>query len=202
MSGPKRQHYVPKMILERFKDDDGKLYSFSKCHPEKIIYAHPNKLFAKSHSYTQIGSDRAKNFDVEKRLSRLENDAAPIVRKIICTARTGKCPELTSLERGTWDEFVFSQGLRVPDVLDIAFQDKFGKSVCKTDEQNVKARAVLGVWEDEGGKDVLRDLGSMGLAIAVIANPKRSLIIGSNPILKLGHPLEDSISEYWFPITS
>ena len=154
MSGPKRQHYVPKMILERFKDNDGKLYSFNKCHPEKIIYAHPNKLFVKSHSYTQIGSDRAKDFDVEKRLSRLENDAAPIVRKIICVARAGKCPELTSLERGTWDEFVFSQYLRVPDVLDIAFQDKFGKLVCKTFFEQFKNKRCF-VTGGYGGKKTL-----------------------------------------------
>lgn len=126
MSGPKRQHYVPKMILEGFTDCNGRLYSFNKKHPKTgIIQTNPENLLLQKHIYTQIGDRNKKNFDVEKRLASLESDTAPIIQKIICAARAGKYPELTLPERKTWDEFVFSQSLRVPDALDSSFQDMF-----------------------------------------------------------------------------
>ncbi len=201
MSGPKRQHYVPKMVLEGFTDCNGRLYSFNKKHPEAgIVNTKPENLLLQKHIYTQIGDRNEKNCDVEKDLASLESDTAPIIKKIICAARAGKYPELTLPERETWDKFVFSQALRVPDVLDSSFQKMFGESVSERDKKNVKARGVRAVWETEDGLNVLKTLEDKKLAIAVITNPKKSLIIGSNPVLKY-YPLEDSRSGYGLPIS-
>ena len=202
MSGPKRQHYVPKMILEGFTDRNGRLHSFNKKHPKaRIVHTKPENLLLQKRIYTQTGDRNEKNCDVEKFLASLESDTAPIIQKIICAARAGKYPELTLPERKTWDKFVFSQALRVPDVLDSSFQKMFDESVSERDKKNVKARGVLAVWETEAGLNVLKTLGDKKLAIAVITSPKKSLIIGSNPVLKIGYPLEDSRSEYWLPIS-
>ena len=83
MNVPKRQHYVPQMLLRRFTDEDGFLYW---CNGSKIQKSRPKQVFFENHLYTKYNDDGEVDVSVENHLSIMEGSNSPIIEKIINSA--------------------------------------------------------------------------------------------------------------------
>ena len=117
MSRPKNHHYIPQMLLKRFTNQEGKLYVYDRCHPEKGIQKKdPRKTFVRRHLYTQVEEDGTRDVSVETEfLARLESDASPVIEKIVYAARRGVPPNLSSDEKDIWVKFFYNLFVRVPE---------------------------------------------------------------------------------------
>ena len=228
MSIPRHLHFVPQMLLRRFVDRDGHLHVFDKRFLERgVICTGPANVFVQRDIYNQRGEDGSWDVSVEQMLGRLESVANNVVEKIVTAARQRKIPNLTKEEKKVWDEFVYIQWKRVPDVhnktmsekefeerIDIGVNDYEATIRLLTSEErerfndpSVRSRiqkaARVGAVAAPGGEAV-EVLGAKGLLIALVAIPNKSFIIGSHPVVKLNHPgrsyLGDPSVELWLPI--
>ena len=207
---PKRHHYIPRMLLRNFTNEKGLLYFFDKRFPDKnVLESAPSNLFLETHLYTQYNKSGGKDVWVEKFFAEIERDGNAVVKKIINAAKEGKSPKLTAPERKIWDRFFCCQMIRVPDILNAEIDDNFDKLLSEiwdeyekrvrpfTAEEraerdnpdvririkhNLRAVTPANVLLREG--KVMAALGSKGLAVGIIRNPKKSFIIGSNPCVK------------------
>ena len=123
----RRHHYIPKMLLRNFCDDDllwvgdrtqGKFY---QCGPEGVFVKTDLNM---KYSFDSVQSNRGYNEflssidmsdEYERTLSQIENKAAPVVRKIIQQARRGRCPQLTPEEGNDWKGFMLAMARRTPE---------------------------------------------------------------------------------------
>ncbi|VAX18283.1 hypothetical protein MNBD_NITROSPINAE03-1360, partial [hydrothermal vent metagenome] len=113
MSNSRRHHFVPKMLLKRFTDDDGYLYVFDKDQPKNNIERRsPKGVFWGPYFYTSRTVDGTKDTTLEDDFSKLESDTDPIIKKIVRQARKGESPNLTEEEKKTWDRFFYTQWKR------------------------------------------------------------------------------------------
>lgn len=223
-NGYKRNHYLAKMLLDRFTDKDGKLYCCRKENPRNIFQTTPKNVFSEGNLYIQYDENGKRDASVEKGLSQFEGKANEVIEKIVSSARVGMNPGLTSNEKKIWDEFFCKQWRRLPlkrietisdDSLYKKCLDGF-ESECRPltdserrwfDDPKRKDRILKNSWVKSvelSGGELMRVLGDKGLCVAVIRNPKKSFVIGSNPIVKItpnGHTrLDDPAVEALFPI--
>lgn len=220
---PKNHHFIAQMHARRFTDDKGKLWAFNKRRGT-IFHAPPKAVFAETHLYTTESADGTKDTSLESDFSSLEADASRIIEKLVAAARSGQPPELTQGERTTWDLYFYLQWKRVPDVhakvaslaeAGAILEKKFAEirargpeaaaEVDKLDTPEQRKRII------QGGKvqairttlgDVLKILGSRGLALLHIIVPNESFAIGSFPIVRKQGHLGAVDSEAWLPIAS
>ncbi len=229
MSEPKKQHYVPQMLLKRFTDENGKLYHYVK-HPDvqEVLYKYPNNVFFEKHYYAFYDDDNNKDNSLEKKFAKLEGEVDQILEKIVTLVRSGKKPGLSSDEKQLLDQFTYYQWKRTPDAKHLGnktnidealeyslqeFDRLYGplsdslrvqaENIIKDETVQHNAR-VLAVADP--GHDVLDHLDKCGLGFAIISNPKKSFIIGSLPIAKFTLPnhthIRDPKVEVWFPVAS
>ena len=230
MSVPKRQHYVPQMLLRNFTDEEGWLYVFDTRIPMKgVRRSRPKKAFFEKDFYTQYTYEQAdKSYSIEHELGRIEAAAARVVRKIVSSAREGSNPDLIQHEKADWDAYLCSQLTRIPEVrptdeeLD-RMRRQLGENILKQKEwsptaiRNVKhvindakivsqsnqnIRASLAI---PGPGELLDVIRGKGIRIARIRRATRSFVIGSKPIVKVtptGHTnLADTAVDAWLPIS-
>ncbi|MGO7175360.1 DUF4238 domain-containing protein [Rhizobium ruizarguesonis] len=82
-TGPKRHHFVPKVLQKHFVNGDGGLWAFDHRRPVKGIWnAKPDALLLQGHLYRHIRVDGTKDTELEQRFSRLESLAAPVVELV------------------------------------------------------------------------------------------------------------------------
>ena len=210
---PRQHHYIPKFLLENFTDDDGYLWAVYRP-TRKVFPTTPQNLFKERDLYAsheifpsntelQYSTDYASR---EGELSELEGIAAPIVDKIITSARQEQPPKLTYEENRIFLEFFLTIYRRTPIMLKQIgddFSDVFYQAAnviatetghplpTKSDlyqapdiiklitlaEQNTKSRFALGDHKILRDKDEAA-MRKAGLYIINILNPKRSFIIG------------------------
>lgn len=216
------------MLLQRFADENGKLFFFSKQFPAKgVLATTPRNLFCQKHIYTAKDKHGEMDVRLEHYYAELEGSANAIIEKIVTSARNGDKPHLTAQERDIWDFFFYNQWKRVPDFQRKVFEtDKFESQLKKAtavfeanyrpltpDEerdlqdprwlervkQNAKIHALT-----RASPQILAHLKQKGLGIAVICNPGKSFVIGSFPVVKLAHPGRphpaDPTVEIWLPV--
>ena len=112
---PKRQHYIPKMLLKHFCDDNGQLWVGNKDWDD-VIRLSPQNAFVRSHLYTRYAYDHSPPSDeYEQILSRVEDDAAPVVDKVVSFSRRVECPDLSSAEQAALQRFVLALARRTPE---------------------------------------------------------------------------------------
>ena len=229
MNIPIRQHYIPRMLLKRFVDKDGKLHFFTNHAPDKgVLASTPENLFLQKHLYTQVDEVGAKDAYVETSfLAKLEGKADPIIEKIVCAARRRQSPNLSHDEIDIFLTFLYIQLTRVPDVRD-PIMDEVRDDTTKEIEEAANFRP-LSDYERAmlaGGEEMERLLKNasiqslpMGLnnrvfpilkkkhiCTALIRNPKpkRAFVIGSYPVVKLSFPgrsfLGDPTVQVWLPL--
>ena len=110
----KQNHYLAKMLLDRFTDKDGKLYCCRKENPRNIFQTTPKNVFSEGNLYIQYDENGKRDASVEKGLSQFEGKANEVIEKIVSSARVGMNPGLTSNEKKIWDEFFCKQWRRLP----------------------------------------------------------------------------------------
>ena len=204
MNLPIRHHFIPQLILRNFTTDDGYLYCYSK-QARRIFKSPPSNVFLKKHLYSQRDERGKKNPSVEIEISNsIDGPAAPVLDKIVKSARNGTLPGLTSLEKRIWDEFFCCQLRRLPTArgsisdaelvaealddferhiqpLSATLRDKYKDAGLQRDlAHNAWTRIVA-----QGGGELLDVLQRKGLAIGVIRNQKKSFIIGDNPTIRI-----------------
>ena len=228
---PKRHHYVPRILLREFTYDNENLYFCILRSSDKIIKprerdvnsANLKNVFVKTQLYTQYDDQEEKDVSIEESLSKLETKAAPIIKRIIDSARAGRPPELTPDEKNIWDVFFLIQSLRTPDFIDpivnkypdwiSEFIDEYEKEYGPPTEEEIKKvnnprqinrtkhnlrATTLSRLTPES--KVFQILQRRGLIIGIIRKPNKSFIIGSNPAAKLYRELSDTEAEWHFPI--
>ena len=81
VSNPKRHHYVPKMLLQNFTDDNGRLYVFDRRLPEKgVRISSPKQAFVENNMYLQYAyGGGEKDYSIEHSLSQLEGYASLVI---------------------------------------------------------------------------------------------------------------------------
>lgn len=204
MNRPKRHHIVPEMLLRNFTNKNGRLHFFRKSSEKKcILETVPHNFCVECELYTVYDPDGTADVSLEKQLSRLEGEAAPVIRKIIEKARAGEPSGLTSFEKETWDRFLICQWARTPDMINQILSR--GKK--KTKEELTTLKEKIGkkyLFYDLINPPPyrLKVLGDKGLLVATTHNSKKSFLIGSSPIARFGHgiPLTDPTVEFWLPI--
>ena len=221
---PKRQHYIPRMLLNNFTDKHGRLYFFDKrSHKKEVLPSTPNKLFTKKHFYSQYDESGKRHPIVEKFLSHIESDSKPVVDRIINSARISNVPKLNLEDKETWDTFFCCQIIRVPEMIDPFIDHKSVDEIIEDYEKEIgplteEERTTI---EDPNKRDriihnakgasiinylmkgeLLPNIRKKGLAIAIIKKPKKSFIVGSKPYIKTAdwNHISEPNAELWLPI--
>ncbi len=104
----RRNHFVPRMLLKNFTDEDGKLYFFDKRFEEKrILKTTPDALYRECDLYVVRNEDGNRDDSAEDRFAEFERKVAPVFDKIITAVRDVKEPVLNSSERATLDRYIY-----------------------------------------------------------------------------------------------
>ena len=121
------RHYNPNFILRQFAGNDELLWVLDKLtgqiRPEK-----PSKIrTAKGWTlrYRALGENNYNPDRVEPALSRVESDAAPVIKKIIACARTGKAPAIHGREMERLCAFLLVQIIRSPRMKHYAMNNEW-----------------------------------------------------------------------------
>ena len=209
---PRQHHFIPKFLLENFTDEEGYLWAVYRP-TRKVFRTTPQNLFKERDLYASHeiypSSELQYNTDYatrEEELSKLEGIAAPVVGKIITSARQEQPPTLSDEENRIFMEFFLTIYRRTPimlkqigaDFTDVFYQAASMRAaetgyalptkdnlyqnldiikLINLSEQNSKSRFAV------GDHKILRDkdeavMRDAGLLIINILSPKRSFIIG------------------------
>lgn len=219
MDNPKRQHYIPQMLLKHFADDKGQFWFFEKDAPKRQVQKRNIKsAFRKKNVYTFTNPDGSRNYSTEHALSELESAADPVVCKIIEHGRDGKPPSLTSTERDVWGWFFVTLWKRSPDeaaqlisgLLEDEDMQRMYRKRCDMAEAEPIDREALGeflqdeIWPlsfREKWNKVLLSLSWMKLWATVVPKGQGGLIIGSNPVIRAGGHLDSPDTELIVALT-
>ena len=231
---PRQHHYIPKFLLENFTDDNEFLWAAYRP-ARKVFQTTPHNLFKEkdlyvSHDISPSSSELQYSTDYATRegeLSKLEGQAAPVVNKIIASAREGDHPKLSNEETRKFMEFFLSVYRRNPSMLDQitddfsdAFyhaastnaaeaghplpakedlsQDPAINKLMELSKQNTKSKFAVGDHEILRDKDEA-SMDNAGLGIVKIVKPKRNFIIGDCAFSKKQH---GTLEPAWLPIAS
>lgn len=108
----KKHHYIPRMLLKNFKDDRGLLQVFDRTTGK---FRKNSDLFKVNHLNTQYGDGgKRDNWEAEERLSRIESDAEPAIRKIIEAVKMNRLSRLSPEHKAVCKRFFIHMVLRNP----------------------------------------------------------------------------------------
>jgi hypothetical protein len=223
----KRQHFVPQLLLRRFADQNGKLYFFSKRFPDKgVLRTTPENLFHERHLYTATDKEGIEDLTLESFYAEIESRADRVIEKIVISARNRDKPHLTREEREIWDDFLYFQWKRVPDLHENFTADENFLPLLTREKEKLRARRRLTPDEERKFEDpawiermkqnakvrslalsssqVRAILRGKGLVLAITRKLTKSFVLGSFPVVKLTFPgrehLADPSVEVWLPV--
>lgn len=110
LSGPKRQHFLPKFYIEGFTKN-GVVAVFDRDSNEVRVQS-PQNTGVIGHFYTMEDADGRKRFELEQLLSEYEGKASPVIKRIAEKA------EINADEREYLAIFVALAAFRTPDIVD------------------------------------------------------------------------------------
>lgn len=227
MTKPIRHHFIPQMIIRNFVDEHGWVHGWDQARPARGVFrSRPENVFFEKHLYSLFDRDGTLVPAAEADLSRLEGAVGPIIQKLIRAARSYTLPTLSADERAWWDLFFFIQWKRVPEqqrtsMTDgdlMAMFDATTARLLRTHPERREEIEALALPEKraqmlknvrvgaliDSGTQVPKVLASRGLALLTIPGAKRSFVLGSRPVVKMGirgaTDLNDERSEVWLPI--
>ena len=112
---PKRQHYVPRTLLNHFCDDDGWLW-VGRTGSQVVFRQRPWNVFVQNHINTRRSySGAPPSDDYERVLSDIDSDAAPVISRIVGCVRRLEPLEMTPRELEALQNFVFALACRAPE---------------------------------------------------------------------------------------
>lgn len=110
ISGPKRQHFLPRFYLENFSENG--LVAVYDRKTDEVRLQQPINTGVIGHFYTMSDNEGRKRFELEQLLSDYEAKAKPVIDKL--AARES----LDADERANLAIFVALGAMRTPDVVD------------------------------------------------------------------------------------
>ena len=155
---PKKQHFVPQMILKNFTDDDNLLRYFDKSTGE-IEERTPKGTFWKRNLYTRrVNGGNWGDWDAEDKLATIENDAEPIFRTILDAAAIGIVPMLSPENQAICHRFyiymVHRNPTRATEMLhEMGVDDIIYEAVCRALKQAGIPVPDRNVFDNAGGFD-------------------------------------------------
>ena len=212
MNEPVSQHYVPKMLLRNFTDNEEKLYFFDKDFPKKDVrISYPARLCRQDNIYTRLDENGNRNVSAEKSFAKLEGKCAPIIREIIQASRDRNWLQLTRTEKRSLDLFLVSQAWRTPDRVDpILWRDRMIRFIYDPEFRNMYKEEREKIEQEtrlknltcnitEPNEEILSFLENKNLVIGISTSAEdEGFVIASNPVFLMepqGHE-----SEIWLPI--
>ena len=112
---PKRNHYIPQMMLRNFCDDDDFLWIGDKIR-EKVYRTSPTNVFVRGKLYVkQDYSEANESYEYERMLAKIEGNAEPAISSIIEQVRCGRNPHLDPNLNMHFKEFVIALARRTPE---------------------------------------------------------------------------------------
>lgn len=118
MGVPKKHHYTPNFILNRFATAERRLWVLDKatggCWAKDGGKDERYDAFAENHYNTITDSDGNSDLGVEHHLAKIEREAASIVDDLVRYAEAGLYPELSGKRRAQLSRFLWAQHLRAP----------------------------------------------------------------------------------------
>ncbi|MCY3667949.1 MAG: DUF4238 domain-containing protein [Gemmatimonadetes bacterium] len=222
----KKHHYIPRMLLKNFKDDNGMLQVFDRTTGK---FRKNSDLFFKKYLNTQYGDGgRRDNWDAEERLSRIESDAEPAILKIIEAVKMNRFPKLSPEHRTACKRFFIHMVLRNPQhaqqILRAMRVDDAIYEACrrllnnqgipvpdkhmfdsgprwielkKKILHNNRARFAAGLPSQLGG-EIERYIGNYGVLFGVLREPQVKFVIGDCAVIR-NSAMDDNPFE-WLPI--
>jgi len=110
LSGPKRQHFLPRFYLDGFADD-GKVAVYDR-EANEVRVQQPINTGVIGHFYTMVDEQGRKRYELEQLFSEYEGKAKPVIDKL--AARE----EISADERSDMAIFIALGTMRTPDVVD------------------------------------------------------------------------------------
>ena len=206
MNKPKRQHYIPEMILKRFSDSRGWLYCCGrigvKTRSWKTI---PKNVFLETHLYTQYDDNEKSDGSIEVYFSQLEGSVSPIVDKIVNWSLRGEAPHLDADEKDLWLQFLIHQRRRMPNLRPLvneritniigeipdAYEAYIGREITPQEQSLIQSpdflrteqrNAFSGFAAAKPRDDILKMTQNTSIITGVIRNQKKSFVIGNHAI--------------------
>lgn len=116
MNKTRRSHYVPKLLLSEFTDENGTLFFVNNCsHIPTVKSSSPTNLFVKRDLYRHDGELIDVTTDVEAQFGKLETLFAPIHQEIIKSIRKGLPPTIDPKSKSILIDFIVAQSRRTLD---------------------------------------------------------------------------------------
>lgn len=129
LSGPKRQHFLPKFYLEGFTKD-GMVAVFDR-ELNEIRVQQPVNTCVIGHFYTMEDVEGRRRFELEQLLSEYENKASSVIKKLAARET------INAEERANLAIFVAFAAFRTPDIIE-------SLKIFNSDLVKDKAKEILG----------------------------------------------------------
>lgn len=110
LSGPKRQHFLPRFYLEGFARD-GLVAVFDR-EKDEIRLQQPINTAVIGHFYTMEDDEGRRRFELEALLSEYESKAKPVIDKLVASGA-----EVSADERSNLSIFIALTASRTPDMV-------------------------------------------------------------------------------------
>jgi hypothetical protein len=123
MSDPKLHHYVPRLYLRNFANEDGRLWVYDK-QSDSVFPVAPAKIAAEN-DFNRLPLPLAHLGDplsVESAFAKLESSMAPVLARMVAQARAGSAQdvlEISTHDRVLVTEFVASQYFRTLEMREL-----------------------------------------------------------------------------------
>lgn len=112
---PRRHHYIPKMILRNFANEEDGLFFWRRAFgPGEIKSTWPDNLFVEGDLYTLFDSAGAKDTSLESAFAKLEDVGADFLRQLLEIVRNGRVPKPDAGAWEFWRQFFYYQMKRAP----------------------------------------------------------------------------------------
>ena len=188
-SEPKRQHYIPEMLLRKFCNPDGRVWVADRGN---VYETHPRNVFVESHLYTRSDFSKVprgashkaflnsvgRGYEYEEQLGKIESCAAPAIERIIDQARKEEHPRLSTDFREAWKRFLIAIARRTPES-----QERVSESRSDFDVFYEAAMAVadLDNYPLPTKEELYRDLRVLVLKRMVMSNANAKFAAGDDP---------------------
>lgn len=110
LTGPKRQHFLPRFYLDGFTRDG--LIAVFDWEKNEIRHQQPVNTAVIGHFYTMEDESGQRRFELEALLSEYEGKSKPLIDKLVAAA-----PELSINERSDLSIFIALAAMRTPDMV-------------------------------------------------------------------------------------
>lgn len=110
LTGPKRQHYLPRFYLDGFSRDG--LVAVYDREKDEIRRQQPKDTTVIGHFYTMADAQGRKRYEIEAMLSEYEGKASPVIKKLAAKE------SINADERTDLAIFIALGAMRTPDVVD------------------------------------------------------------------------------------